>query len=86
MEVFLQSMLDNLPEDWRGTTFKNSELLGREQFSDNLLGLIHRQAPITTQELVALGNAEEQLRCLDVLGRYGGPEHLAELRALAADE
>lgn len=58
----MQSLLDNLPEDWRGTTFKNSELLGREQFSDNLLGLIDRQAPITTQELVALGNAEDYLR------------------------
>lgn len=58
----MQSLLDNLPEDWRGTTFKNSELLGREQFSDNLLGLIDRQAPITTQELEALGNAEDYLR------------------------
>ena len=48
---------------------------------------LHSQvAEALIEHTLALGNAEEQLRCLDVLGRYGGPEHLAELRALAADE
>ena len=62
MEAFLGELLDNLPDDWRGTTFKNSKLLGREQFSDNLLGLIKRQTPINADDLVALGNAEDYLR------------------------
>lgn len=62
METFIQSLLDNMPDDWRGTTFKNSELLGREQFSHNLLGLFDRQTPLTTEELLALGNAEDYLR------------------------
>lgn len=62
MEMFLGGLLDNLPEDWRGTTFKNSQLLGREQFSGRLLGLLDRQTPVTTEELVALGNAEDYLR------------------------
>ena len=62
MEMFLGSLLDNLPEDWRGTTFKNTQLLGREQFTGRLLGLLERQTPITTEELVALGNAEDYLR------------------------
>ncbi len=62
MEASLGGLLDNLPDDWRGTTFKNSELLGREQFSDNLLGLLERETPITAEDLVALGNAEDYLR------------------------
>lgn len=66
MQGALGSLLDNLPEDWRGTTFKNSELLGRRGFSDGLLRLLAQKQdaaqPLSTQELVALGNAEDYLR------------------------
>jgi hypothetical protein len=70
MQPLLQQLLDNMPADWRGTTFQNSALLGREKFSDNLLRLLEakRQAPggaqpaLTEEELVALGNAEDYLR------------------------
>jgi hypothetical protein len=30
LQPLLRQMLAQLPADWRGTTFKNSELLGRE--------------------------------------------------------
>ena len=62
----LEQLLDNMPEDWRGTTFNNSELLGREGFSDGLLALLAQKhasvSPLDQAELVALGNAEDYLR------------------------
>lgn len=32
----LPSLLKNIPEDWIGTTYKNSDLLGREKFCEKL--------------------------------------------------
>jgi cystathionine beta-lyase/cystathionine gamma-synthase len=65
---FLPSILQNIPQEWRGTTFKNSHLLGRELFSHNLCQLVSSKASfsppqeITTQDLIDLGNAEDYLR------------------------
>lgn len=35
--MYATEILKNLPEDWRGTTFNNSNLLGREAFTTRLL-------------------------------------------------
>lgn len=54
----LPGILTNIPSDWRGTTFKNSNLLGRKKFSENLLDLLRRKGGIVTQQdLIDLGNA-----------------------------
>lgn len=59
----LHVILQNIPYEWRGTTFKNSHLLGRETFSLNLLNLIQSNGiNITTDDLINLGNAEDYLR------------------------
>lgn len=64
MRAALRSILANLPSEWRGTTFKNNNLLGREGFSERLSALILSKngADITTDELVEVGNAEDYLR------------------------
>ena len=64
MKAALRSILANLPEEWRGTTFNNSNLLGREGFCDRLIALILSKngADITSEELAAVGNAEDYLR------------------------
>ena len=56
-----------MPEEWLGTTFRNTHLLGREGFSANLKVLLAAKArdaesTITKAELVALGEAEDYLR------------------------
>jgi len=59
----LRAILRNIPAEWRGTTFKNSALLGREKFASRLLALVARKgAKITEEHLVGLGNAEDYLR------------------------
>eukprot|EP00039_Didymoeca_costata_P001606 m.53695 g.53695 ORF g.53695 m.53695 type:complete len:624 (+) comp10879_c0_seq1:69-1940(+) len=58
----LPSILQNMPIGWRGTTFRNARLLGRETFANNLGSLIASKTPITTDTLFALGNAEDYLR------------------------
>ncbi|ETW01240.1 hypothetical protein H310_06825 [Aphanomyces invadans] len=65
--TFLPSILANLPHEWRGTTFKNSALLGREVFSAGIEKLLlekhaKRDTIVTEGELTALGNAEDYLR------------------------
>ena len=63
--LLLAKIIDAMPAEWRGTTFRNSHLLGREGFSTNLTDLITRKKssdPISTSELVELGNAEDYLR------------------------
>jgi cysteine synthase A len=63
-------ILASVPADWRGTTFNNSNLLGREAFSERLLALLVSKAgtklgeegAITADDLSALGNAEDYLR------------------------
>lgn len=59
----LPTILANIPQEWRGTTFKNSKLLGRETFAANFKELIlKKRTSITSEDLVALGNAEDYLR------------------------
>jgi len=61
----LPQVLESLPKEWRGTTFKNSNLLGREVFTEHLENLILSKSgteAITTEELVSVGNAEDYLR------------------------
>ncbi|CAM9268628.1 unnamed protein product [Ectocarpus fasciculatus] len=64
MRAALRTILANLPEEWRGTTFKNNNLLGREGFSERLTALILSKngADITAEELVEVGNAEDYMR------------------------
>jgi cystathionine beta-lyase/cystathionine gamma-synthase len=63
MKEALPAIVASLPAEWRGTTFKNSKLLGREKFSTRVADLvIAKGANITTQDLVDLGNAEDYLR------------------------
>ena len=59
----LPTILANLPQEWRGTTFKNSHLLGREAFAAKFKELIlTKRTAITSEDLIALGNAEDYLR------------------------
>lgn len=72
----LPALLAALPAEWRGTTFDNSDLLGRERFAARLAALLERHAspsaatgdasqqqkPLDAAALVALGNAEDYLR------------------------
>lgn len=32
-QAHLANIIANIPDEWRGTTFKNSALLGRERFA-----------------------------------------------------
>eukprot|EP00937_MAST-01D_sp_MAST-1D-sp2_P001953 g1953.t1 len=69
-EELVPQLLASVPTDWRGTTFNNSNLLGRDEFSDRLIGLFGGklgkkagdEGAISTDELSALGNAEDYLR------------------------
>jgi len=63
----ITQLLNVMPQEWKGTTFRNENLLGREQFAENLTHLIASKAPkdaspLTTAELEELGNAEDYLR------------------------
>lgn len=63
IKAALPTILDNIPAEWRGTTFKNSNLLGRGTFATNLNKLIlEKGGAITAEDLVAIGNAEDYLR------------------------
>jgi cysteine synthase A len=63
-------ILAAMPADWRGTTFNNSNLLGREKFSERLQALLVSKAEttlggagaITSDDLTNLGNAEDYMR------------------------
>lgn len=57
---FLPQIVKNIPEEWRGTTFKNNKLLGRALFAELLLEKASHQ--ITENDLLSLGNAEDYLR------------------------
>jgi len=62
----IAQILGAIPDEWNGTTFKNDNLLGREGFARNLTKLLSHKTetgePITTTDLVNLGNAEDYLR------------------------
>lgn len=63
VKAALPNILANIPDEWRGTTFKNSNLLGRGKFAANLNNLIlEKGGSITTEDLVDIGNAEDYLR------------------------
>jgi len=66
MQHYLPQILGNMPSDWRGTTFNNSDLLGRSGFSSKLMDLILEKAnnggEIGTEELKEVGNAEDYMR------------------------
>ncbi|OQS02393.1 hypothetical protein THRCLA_05230 [Thraustotheca clavata] len=67
VKQYLPSILGNIPYEWRGTTFANSALLGRETFAENIATLIKtkqaaKNLTITDDELTATGNAEDYLR------------------------
>ena len=66
VERYLPQILTAIPQEWRGTTFKNSDLLGREVFSKRLSSLILDKntngGTISTDDLVAIGNAEDYFR------------------------
>ena len=59
----LPAIMSNIPDDWRGTTFANSNLLGRENFCAKLSDLMRSKgSEISTADLVGVGNAEDYLR------------------------
>ena len=63
--LLTRQLLDAMPQEWKGTTFRNSNLLGREEFSKGLIALLdsrNAENPITTTDLDALGMAEDYLR------------------------
>lgn len=63
IKAALPNILANIPQEWLGTTYNNSNLLGREKFAENLANLIlTKGANISTEDLVELGNAEDYLR------------------------
>ncbi|KNC74748.1 hypothetical protein SARC_12713 [Sphaeroforma arctica JP610] len=63
-KAVIPALLSNLPKDWYGTTFKNHDLLGRGKFGTNLSNLLLTKDhdAITSEDLGALGNAEDYLR------------------------
>jgi len=59
----LARVLEQIPAEWHGTTFRNEALLGRESFSRKFMALVHSKGKkITTKDLTNLGNAEDYLR------------------------
>lgn len=66
LRAALPQILAAIPQEWRGTTFNNSALLGREGFAASLTSLVARKAAagehVTEEDLVKVGNAEDYLR------------------------
>jgi cystathionine beta-lyase/cystathionine gamma-synthase len=63
LKAALPAVLKSIPSEWRGTTFKNTNLLGRETFAQKFVDLISANGSnITSQDLTELGNAEDYLR------------------------
>ena len=58
---FLPGILSVLPSEWRGTTFKNSNLLGREEFSKRLLSLIQLKKNEQEQEIENHSQIDSQI-------------------------
>ena len=53
-QPFIGAILRSMPDEWRGTTFNNSALLGREAFTERLLALLSSKASAGTLALSAL--------------------------------
>lgn len=55
-----------IPKEWDGTTFNNSNLLGRPLWSKKFIELVDKSVksgkPITEADLTNLGNAQDYLR------------------------
>ena len=62
MRAALPKLLAAVPGEWRGTTFKNHNLLGRRQFAENMVELINSKEKYTEEDMVSIGNAEDYLR------------------------
>jgi len=66
LNMSIPDILAAMPQDWRGTTFNNLMLHGREGFAMRLDALLESKAAsgstITTEDLARLGNAEDYLR------------------------
>lgn len=63
--VVIQQVLDAMPQEWKGTTFRNSNLLGRAKFAeglDKLLESRNKSNPITSADLEDLGMAQDYFR------------------------
>ncbi len=65
-QKFILQIIENMPEEWLGTTFKNDAVsyVGRESFTAALLQLLSRKSSelLTTSDLETVGNAEDYLR------------------------
>jgi len=66
LKAALPDILKVIPGEWDGTTFNNSNLLGRPKFSEDFLALVESSIKsgktITEDDLVKLGNAQDYLR------------------------
>jgi cysteine synthase A len=66
MKTAIRQILAVLPAEWRGTTFNNSKLRGRQGFAQDIEELIMRKWKsgdrIVKEELAEVGNAEDYLR------------------------
>jgi len=65
MSAFIGQLVANMPEEWKGTTFKNDDKTyhGREGFANNLYSLMRdKKGKVTSEDLTAVGNAEDYLR------------------------
>ena len=66
LKAALPEILKVIPLEWDGTTFNNSNLLGRPRFSEDFIklvkGSIDTGKQITEKDLIDLGNAQDYLR------------------------
>jgi cysteine synthase A len=58
----LPAVLKAIPNDWRGTTYRNENLLERDGFSKSLYKLLQSGDPITTESLYGVGISEDYFR------------------------
>jgi len=62
----LSDILKVIPKEWDGTTFNNSNLLGRPKWSKAFIELVETHIKsgkaITVDDLTNLGNAQDYLR------------------------
>jgi cystathionine beta-lyase/cystathionine gamma-synthase len=67
LKRFIPQIIENMPLEWLGTTFKNdANYVGREKFIEGLTDLIikkdQEKSSITISELESVGNAEDYIR------------------------
>ena len=58
----IRQILGAIPKEWRGTTFRNCNLLGRDGFATKLNALLDGGGSIGAAEMDGLGVAEDYLR------------------------